>query len=75
MFVNHTLNNSSIVILIQYPSAISIIMQVTVKADFTLTVQFINYTDPSGLCAECLTILGDVPLNNIVPVCCDEMPL
>ena len=50
-------------------------MQVTVKADYTLTVKFINYTNPSGLCAECLTRLGDVPLNDIVPVCCDEMPL
>ena len=40
-------------------------------ADFTLTVKFINYTNPSGLCAECNTRLGEF----IVPVCCDEMPL
>ena len=41
------------------------------KADFILTVKFINYTNPSGLCAECNTRLGEF----IVPVCCDEMPL
>ena len=45
------------------------------KADFILTVKFINYTNPSGLCAECNTRLGGVPLNSIVPVCCDETPL
>ena len=73
MFVKHELNNNSS----SYIDTISAnsIMQVTVKADFTLTVKFINYTNPSGLCAECLTRLGDVPLNSIVPVCCDETPL
>ena len=52
-------------------------MQVTVKADFTLTVKFINYTNPSGLCAECNTTLVNVnyTLDNIVPVCCNEMQL
>ena len=45
------------------------------KADFTLTVKFINYTNPSGLCAECNTRLVNYTLDNIVPVCCDEIPL
>ena len=45
------------------------------EADFRLTVKFINYTNPSGLCAECNTRLNDTPLNDIVPVCCDEMTL
>ena len=47
------------------------------KADFILTVSYINYTNPSGLCAECNTTLVNVnfTLDNIVPVCCDEMPL
>ena len=50
-------------------------MQINVEADFRLTVKFINYTNPSGLCAECNTRLEDTPLNDIVPVCCDEMKL
>ncbi len=40
------------------------------RGEFILTVNFINYTNPTGLCAEC-----DVPLSNadlLVPVCCDE---
>ena len=45
------------------------------KAKFTLTVKYINYTNPSGLCAECNTTLVNDTLDNIVPVCCDEMPL
>ena len=41
------------------------------RANFTLTVKFINYTNPSGLCAECNTTLVNTTLNNIIPVCCN----
>ncbi len=38
------------------------------SGEFILTVNFINYTNPTGLCAECHfdTAMG--------PVCCDEVP-
>ncbi len=40
-----------------------------------LTVNFINYTNPTGLCAECQTTLDQVTnADQLVPVCCDELP-
>ena len=48
-------------------------MQCAVRADFTLIVDFTHYTNPSGLCAECVTRLSSVAnLGQIVPVCCEE---
>ncbi|XP_064403173.1 uncharacterized protein LOC135348775 isoform X2 [Halichondria panicea] len=37
----------------------------TVCGEFILTVNLVNYTNPTGLCAEC---------HDIMPVCCDELP-
>ena len=44
-----------------------------VRGEFILTVNFINYTNPTGLCAECETRLENVTnANQLTPVCCDE---
>ena len=38
-------------------------------------MNFINYTNPTGLCAECETRLEDVTsADQLTPVCCDEWP-
>ncbi len=45
------------------------------RGEFVLTVKFINYTNPTGLCAECAVPLSDVAsADQLVPVCCDDMP-
>ncbi len=45
------------------------------RGEFIISVNFINYTNPTGLCAECETQLGDVTsADQLVPVCCDELP-
>ena len=45
------------------------------EGNFTLTVNFINYTNPTGLCAECETRLENVTsADQLTPVCCDESP-
>ena len=45
------------------------------RAEFVLTVNFINYTNPTGLCAECETRLeDDTSADQLTPVCCDESP-
>ena len=45
------------------------------SGDFVLTVNFINYTNPTGLCAECETRLENVTsADQLTPVCCDESP-
>ena len=45
------------------------------SADFVLTVNFTNYTNPTGLCAECETRLEDVTsADQLTPVYCDESP-
>ncbi len=45
------------------------------RGDFVLTVNFINYTNPTGLCAECSIPLSDVASADLlVPVCCDDWP-
>ncbi len=51
-------------------------MQTLVKGDFELLVNLINYTNPSGLCAECLTRLDQVTnATQLVPVCCNDEPI
>ncbi len=46
------------------------------RGEFILTVKFINYTNPTGRCAECAAPLSSVPsADQLVPVCCDELPL
>ncbi len=45
------------------------------RGDFVLTVNFINYTNPTGLCAECAVPLSDASADQLVPVCCDDLPL
>ncbi len=46
------------------------------RTEFILTVNFINYTNPTGLCAECASPLSSVPrADQLIPVCCDDMPL
>ena len=48
-------------------------MQGQSRGDFILTVNFINYTNPTGLCAECETKLENVTsADQLTPVCCDE---
>ncbi len=43
--------------------------------EFILRVNLVNYTNPTGLCAEYLTRLSDVAsADQLVPVCCDELP-
>ncbi len=43
--------------------------------EFILKVNFINYTNPTGLCAECRVGLDQVTsADQLVPVCCDEVP-
>ncbi len=45
------------------------------RTEFTLTVNFINYTNPTGLCAECaLPLSGVASADQLVPVCCDDQP-
>ncbi len=44
---------------------ISIIIYLQVSGEFILTVNLVNYTNPTGLCAEC---------HGLMPVCCDELP-
>ena len=45
------------------------------SGEFNLTVSFINYTNPTGLCAECQTRLINVTsADQLVPVCCDDRP-
>ncbi len=48
---------------------IHIYLLLQVGGEFILKVNFINYTNPTGLCAECHldTSFG--------PVCCDELPV
>ena len=44
--------------------------------EFILKVNFINYTNPTGLCAECQTRLDQVTsADQLVPVCCDDLPI
>ncbi len=50
-------------------------MQGAVISEFILTVNLVNYTNPTGLCAECAVSLSDAgSADNIVPVCCDDRP-
>ncbi len=45
------------------------------SGEFILTVNLVNYTNPTGLCAECQTTLDQVTSpDQLVPVCCDELP-
>ena len=45
------------------------------RAEFELTVNFINYTNPTGLCAECMSGLEAFDrADQLTPVCCDESP-
>ena len=45
------------------------------SGNFILTVNFINYTNPTGLCAECMQGLEAVTsVDQLTPVCCDESP-
>ncbi len=44
--------------------------------EFILTVNFINYTNPTGLCAECAIPLSSAASADLlVPVCCNDLPL
>ncbi len=50
--------------------------QGTVTCEFVLTVNLVNYTNPTGLCAECSFPLSHVAsADQLVPVCCDDRPL
>ncbi len=49
--------------------------QGAVTSEFILTVNLVNYTNPTGLCAECAIPLRSVTSADVlVPVCCDELP-
>ncbi len=39
-----------------------------------LLVNLVNYTNPTGLCAECHTPLYTSNLEGTIPVCCNELP-
>ncbi len=43
-----------------------------VRGDFVLIVNLVNYTNPSGLCAECQKPLNTSSIEGTIPVCCDE---
>ncbi len=47
-----------------------------VSGEFILTVNFINYTNPTGLCADCAVPLSDLASADQLPppVCCDDQP-
>ncbi len=49
--------------------------QGAVTSEFILTVKLINYTNPTGLCAECQRPLNTSHPTDTIPVCCDEQPL
>ena len=50
--------------------------QGAVTSEFILTVNLVNYTNPTGLCAECAAPLSSVAsADQLVPVCCDDRPL
>ncbi len=43
------------------------------SGEFILTVNFINYTNPTGLCAECAVPLSNITsADQLIQVCCDE---
>ena len=42
--------------------------------EFILTVNLVNYTNPTGLCAECQNPLNTSHPTETIPVCCDELP-
>ncbi len=47
-----------------------------VSGKFILTINLVNYTNPTGLCAECRTRLINVTsADQLVPVCCDDLPV
>ncbi|XP_064403195.1 uncharacterized protein LOC135348787 isoform X1 [Halichondria panicea] len=46
----------------------------TVCGEFILTVNLVNYTNPTGLCAECQNPLNTSHSTETIPVCCDELP-
>ncbi len=48
--------------------------QGTVTCEFVLTVNLVNYTNPTGLCAECQRQLNTSYPTETIPVCCDELP-
>ncbi len=48
--------------------------QRTVTSEFILTVNLVNYTNPTGLCAECQKPLNTNNTEETTPVCCDELP-
>ncbi len=52
------------------------LLQANARADYVLMVNFINYTNPTGLCAECAVPLSDVASADQLPppVCCDDRP-
>ncbi len=46
------------------------------RCEFFLQVDLVNYTNPTGLCAECSTTLDQVTTaSQLVPVCCDDNPV
>ncbi len=46
-----------------------------VRGEFILTVNLVNYTNPTGLCAECGVPLSSVTSADVlVLVCCDDRP-
>ena len=53
------------------------LFRLQVRSDFVLLVNLVNYTNPSGLCAECNGTFEpnkSGSADDLVPVCCDELP-
>ena len=66
---------SSICISIRSYSCLSKLVYILqVSGEFILTVNLVNYTNPTGLCAECQRPLNTSYPTNTIPVCCDELP-
>ena len=51
-------------------------IQGTVTSELILIVNLVNYTNPTGLCAECAVPLSDIASADQLPlVCCDDQLL
>ncbi len=45
-----------------------------IRCEYILSVNLVDYTNPTGLCAECQRIFHTSNLEELIPVCCDELP-
>ncbi|XP_064403231.1 uncharacterized protein LOC135348807 [Halichondria panicea] len=63
-------------IVLLWSLAVCVCLYTSVEGEFILTVNLVNYTNPTGLCAECAVPLSFVAsADQLVPVCCNDRPL